>query len=692
MRSYLMAFTLLSCMVYADKTPVEDYELKPRFVTYSPSKQVPRPTPNHIMHAGVRHNEARGIGYDNGYTTLEAFGIYDGCGTHFMPFADVRAHLFNDGKWAGNVGIGERTFMSCLCSTFGAYLYYDVRGVGHGFTINQLSPGFELVGKCMEYRINGYFPLGKQRSHKYGYKFDEFEDHNIILKAKQQRALRGGDAEVGVHLTENTRYDLYAGAGPYYLHSPRAQSWGGRVRLLGRFKEYVSLEAAYSYDRLFHSVVEGSISLSIPFGCKIKRACTDKCGPMTNCLVLARAAYAPSRFEIPAVKRVHRKRRAINPATGEPWFVWFVNNTSSSDGTFESPFPTLVQAQNASSPNDMIYVFRGDGTTTGMNAGITLKNGQAFLGSGIEQPFATTKGTINIPAFTSGSPSITSGGNTVILANGNVVSGFNLTGTAVTNAIIYGASGINGATVTNNNIRITTVNTNGISVSGFGAVNIHDNRVDATGIQGGTGISTASSVGLITSVIKNNATFGFDNGIGSGNGPGGDFTIEGNTIANFGAEGVFVIMSGVSKFSVIENAITNDIGSNGIRVDGSGSAAVGTLIVNDNRVTVTSASATNGIFINSPTTSLLHALTTSNVVQSSKGAGFTGINVTSATPNTICLSLDSNTVSTVSGATAFGFTASTGTINIDSMEGNVGAPVVVTGSGVNFVAPGTCGN
>src|SRR4051812_5900552 len=197
-------------------------------------------SPYHEMHASIRHNEARGIGYKDGYTTLEAFGIYDGWGSGFMPFVDLRGHIFNNGYLAGNVGIGERTLFTSINHTLGSYLYYDVRRVGHGLTVNQLSPGIELVGERMEYRINGYFPLGKQKSPEYGFDFDKFKGNSIILKAKQSQAMLGFDAEVGAHIPQNITYDVYVAAGPYYFHSSNAAAWGGRARVLGRYKEYVS--------------------------------------------------------------------------------------------------------------------------------------------------------------------------------------------------------------------------------------------------------------------------------------------------------------------------------------------------------------------------------------------------------------------------------------------------------------------
>jgi hypothetical protein len=741
MRSYFFAFSLLSCAAYADVDLLQHYELAPSFILTneppaapalepfpspfvlkndeppsevekipSPSPRLrPRFSPNHRMHVGVRHNEARGIGYKDGYTTLEAFGIYDGCGVCFMPFVDLRAHVFNSGKWAGNVGIGERTFVSCLCSTFGSYLYYDVREVGHHLTVNQLSPGFELVGKCMEYRINGYFPLGKQKSSKYGYAFDEFEDHNIILKYKQQRALTGGDAEVGVHLTENTRYDLYTGIGPYYLHAPGAHSWGGKVRLLGRFKEYVSLEASYSYDQLFHSVVQGSISLSMPFGCKIQRARTDKCSPMTSCLVLARAAFAPSRLEIPAVKRVRKNERAINPDTDDPWFVWFVNNTSSSDGTFESPFPTLVQAQNASSPNEMIYVFRGDGTTTGMNAGITLKDGQVFFGSGIKQSFATEQGTIKIPAFTAGNPSIahTVVTSTVVaLGNNNVVSGFNITAPAQ-GAGVESLSK-NSATIANNTIVASTLGAGIAIANGFGDFNIYNNQVSGPTSSGVIGILVEGAVNAsITHNAVSGCLIGIEGGVDSSSlaplpALTGHYLIEGNAVTGYGQVGIVCVLAKQTTANIIGNAVLgNDSGGKaGILVIDDSVTNTGSARIDRNAVHITAGTVggpipVGGIVaaaINAGAVSRMKAAISNNAVQIDLGAGFSGINIESDNGNSICLSLDSNAVATAAGATAFQFTASTGTINIDSISGNVGGPVVTTGTGVNFVAPGTCGN
>lgn len=473
----------------------------------------------HPMHVGVRHTEARGVGYETGYTTLEAFGIYDHY-NHFMPFLDIRGHVFDNGKFAGNVGIGERTALFSIDHLLGTYVYYDVRQENHHLTVNQVSPGIELVGGRMEYRINGYFPVGRTKSRKYHRAFDRFKGNNIIVKTKQKQAMTGGDAEIGVHMTQSTTYDAYLAAGPYYFNSANASSWGGKVRLLGRYKEYVSLEASYSYDHLFRSVVQGTIGFNYPFGGKLKRR--DKNCAGQNNLWFSRAAFAPQRFEIPVVKRVTRHSKAINPATGAPWIVWFVNNTSHSLGTIESPFSTLAAAQNASSPGDAIYVFPGDGTTTGMDQGIALQDQQKLFGSGMKQIFPTTKGSLSVPAQSASSPTITNtihGISGVNLGNDCEVAGLvisNINGGNAINggpsAIIPNSAGIIDAYI-HDNILINNTVTNGVISfhNCSGSLIMENNTIDGV-INAGLG-GIVSGINVFTDNVPVSASFIFRNNV-----------------------------------------------------------------------------------------------------------------------------------------------------------------------------------
>ena len=136
------------------------------------------------------------------------------------------------------------------------------------------------------------------------------------------------------------------------------------------------------------------------------------------------------------IKEGGKRSVAINPKTEEPYVVQFVNNagTGLNLGTFKNPFTTLIAAQNASAPFDIIYVFPGDGTDTGMNAGIILQHGQLILGAGKAYYLKTTLGFVKIPAQASGLPIISNTASTmaigkaavVLNAGDNVVAGLNL--------------------------------------------------------------------------------------------------------------------------------------------------------------------------------------------------------------------------------------------------------------------------
>jgi hypothetical protein len=647
-------------------------------------------SPLHMGRIGIRHNEANGIGYKDGYTTVEGFAIFDQIGYGFMPFIDLRGHVFNNGKVAGNIGIGERSVIPGIGHIFGAYVYYDVRDDKH-LTVNQLSPGIELLSKRMEYRINGYFPVGNHISRKYGWEFDRFKGHRILLESKQKRGLTGGDAEVGVHLTQSSTYDVFAGAGPYYF-SNKATSWGGKARVYGRYKDYVSVEVSYAYDDLFHSTVQGSVALTLPIGPKLKRK--GKGCPQTNDLLLSRATFAPSRMEIPVIKKVKRKEVAINPETGLPWNVWFVNNTSSSNGTFESPFPTLLLAQNASGPNDIIYVFPGDGSSTGMNAGITLQTNQRFYGSATAHTIPTNKGSITIPSMSYVLPSVTnSGSSVVVLASNNEISGFNLFTSTSGGNIVLGASGINGANINNNILfGVGTNNFIGINITGHGEININYNNITASSpVASSEGVRlTVDSALTMSGGITDNFISGFQFGCGvnvSGTSSTNEYSISGNTIQLCGTSAIFWGAAGVNSTGVISrNFLSNN---SGVGINPA-FATFGTssthLTINSNQILGSSTSPgmsiTNfGSLLNNCYTIFNNTITQGSVSQGGILAGTNG-----GSSPTLCFDINRN-------VSQFGYVIvnNQGTILLEPIEGrNIGPVTLQQVAPITMVPPGTC--
>jgi hypothetical protein len=653
--------------------------------TYPPQRNAQEPvcySPFHRAHFEVRHTESKGVGYKDGYSTLEWFGIVNG-NCRFMPFLDLRGHVFNDGKLAGNVGIGERSVMPSINHIFGLYLYYDVRQEEHGLMVNQLSPGLELVGRRMEYRINAYFPVGRDESHSYQHSFYDFDGNQMLLQYKRRYAMKGGDAEMGVHLTQSTRHDLYAGVGPYYFTADPDSFWGGKGRLYWRYKEYISLEASYSYDHIFKNIVQGTVALGYPLGKKLKRK--GKNCPNKNDLALSRAAFAPYRFEIPVVEVKKHRHIALDPVTQEPITVWFVDNTSHSAGTYESPFSTLAQAQNAAGPNDMIYVFPGDGTTTGMNAGITLQNGQKLFGSGTIQYVSTTKGVIAIPPFSSKAPSITTAvGSVVTLASGNEVSGFNMINKVSGAVTVSGASGTIGATVSNNDI--VGDQSLGIQVTGSGNVNIVNNQIHITPPPGGgAGIMVTSDQGTsMNAMISNNLVEGISGGFLNGTAIdvyqcNGTFFIKNNVInmAVNGFEGIRITPYRGANFTTViaNNIITGPMISYGIGINGNTNATLDITMINN---TITNIGIAAIYFGSNNTT----ARVANNFIN---GAGHPGISLQGISNS--CIAIENNQMVNVShGVELFG---PTGTNTVNAINNQIQPRVGGIGFSLANAAPAT---
>ena len=255
--------------------------------------------------------------------------------------------------------------------------------------------------------------------------------------------------------------------------------------------------------------------------------------------------------------------------------VWYVKNNATAGGLGRStdPFDTLVEAQTASSANDTIYVFQGDGTTTGQDAGITLKANQRFVGEGVQLdlPVSVNGGPNPTVLRSAGSaPSITNtGGNgvTVTDINGVSIRGFNVAGNTnaiaatfavasggvtISNNVISGgtANGIDvstttttvgGGSTTINNNTISAAGAEGIDINGSGTgtltVDIHDNTVTATG----SGIDIQRTAGSVNiTAFDDNAVSGNTGGIGINiAGTGGSILFDTNPVT-----GAYDVVSG----------------------------------------------------------------------------------------------------------------------------------------------------
>lgn len=547
--------------------------------------------------AGLRHIEGGGLGYREGYTTLEMFFAKDPGQWKVMPFLDAKAHIFNNGKGAANAGLGLRAEWEDR--VYGINSYYDYRNVGR-FHSNQIGLGFETLGELLDFRINGYLPIGKKTSGPYDTVFGGFSGNHLLLSQKYQSAMKGANAECGFHIGCDPLFDLYAAVGPYYFTGEVARStWGGKASVAGTYDDFLTLEISDSYDRTWHNNFQAQISIGFSFG---PSSCVkDQC-------VTSKMLQPVRRQEIIVVDKRRKHTVAIDPLTKLPYHFVFVNNTSSSNGTYESPYHSLSQAQDHSAPNDVIYVFPGDGTTAGMDSGIFLKANQKFWGSGINHAIQTTHGVVSIPAQSSSSPIITNTnidteGNAITLAANNAISGFTIS--SALNDAIYGTDPQNldvsfcsfentntytieayfpsnaSVSLTNNQF-LNNVNGVFLEFNGTSTLDCSSNRFEGQTSVSSTPLEILASTNILTAQIKNNSFLNNTTGsirINLDNAANADFQVLNNVMSNNGTgsqsslgSNVVVLSSGTTDNCTIalSNNSFTDNASNSLYMHTSG--------------------------------------------------------------------------------------------------------------------------
>ena len=422
-----------------------------------------------------KHREANGIGYPTGYSSVEGF-FSTSKTPNLVGFADVRAHVFNDSRKAYNLGVGVRGLSEPLHLVFGANVFYDYRDGRHR-AFNQIGVGLEVLGTRWDLRASGYIPVHNTKK-KYRDEFLKFKGSSAVFAKRYEFAFIGAEIALGRELVRSKYWDLHAKLAGYWFNGAYGKNAGGGLfELATNITRYLTLKGQASYDSLFRGIFQAEAAINIPFGARFESRESELCCSVLKMLE-DRLVETVDRFEMIVTSTKRKKAVAIDPMTGDPLTFIFVDNTSHSLGTFESPFPTLLQAQNASAPDDVIYVFPGDGTTNGMNAGITLQNNQKLIGSGVPVTVTTPFGLRTIPAQTTATPLISNTGNVVTLANNNEVSGFGITSSGGRGIIGGGASTL-GAVITSNSI---VTSNNAIDLAVFsGNVIIRNNLLSALG-------------------------------------------------------------------------------------------------------------------------------------------------------------------------------------------------------------------
>lgn len=413
------------------------------------------PTPT-LSQITFKHREKGGVGYDKGYTTAELFFLpaYD---LPVYPFIDLRGHVFNDGQFAGNGGLGARYETPSFPIAFGANAYYDFRESESTF-FSQVSFGVEALSDYLDLRMNGYIPFGK-RDIASCPEFCGFLCNNAVIQQTQQTDLALFELEFGSNIPQIfAPADLYLALGPYYLFKretslgPFGDAWGVRFRLIAEVLDSLAFGLDVTYDHIFDTKVQGLVALTFPFtpAHTTKRSHRWRHFFSSDCDAygekLSRVSRPVYHNEIVPFQKKTIFSALRDPCTGCPYnFVFFYNHLNlPGSGTSDDPYYDLGQAHKLTAPGDILYVFPGDPVAT--FTGVTLQDNQSLISAAV--PLCL--GNVTIPALCENQPTLTNLGEPnldgkvviVTLANNNQVRGFQIVGNN-SNVSLVGISGEN---------------------------------------------------------------------------------------------------------------------------------------------------------------------------------------------------------------------------------------------------------
>ncbi|MDX6481049.1 MAG: large repetitive protein, partial [Gaiellaceae bacterium] len=241
--------------------------------------------------------------------------------------------------------------------------------------------------------------------------------------------------------------------------------------------------------------------------------------------------------------------------------VWYVKNNAAAGGTGRStdPFDTLAEADTAANATgDITYVYKGDGTTTGLTGGFSLLANQKLLGEPVNLVVGADTLATGTPA---NRPSLL---GTVFLASGSRVEALDITGSA--GAAIAG-SNTGGSDVTNVNLSGAG---GGVSLVGAaaGTFNFTNFAINTTG---GTGFlvnsSGAPTINVGSGSTENvSATGGPAVDVRNGN-TASSLTFDAVSSTNSSGAGINLDSNGATPFSASSGSISGAAG-NAIDING----------------------------------------------------------------------------------------------------------------------------
>ncbi|MBV9575344.1 MAG: inverse autotransporter beta domain-containing protein, partial [Gammaproteobacteria bacterium] len=361
--------------------------------------------------------------------------------TQHLPFIDGSV-VTADTSTGGEIGLGYRQLADDDRRIYSAYTFLGKYKTNDNSYFYQTNLGLEILSTEWDARLNAYLPIGNHQHLVVDSLSNlSFAGHKLIGNQTMinEIAESGANVEIGRLIPGFTRDDANLRAYFAYYHNgfnSQAKSTNGeQIRAEYRYNNYLTLTASEAYDNLQGNQIVLGIRLSNG-GYVSSNQSTIEYRMMD---------YITRRQE---VVTIHRSQ--TGPYTS-PENFYFVDNSifSGGNGTYERPYSNVQSAETAATndgnPNtNYVYIYRGNGAAYNIGQ-LTIGRNQIFMGSGTDLIYHG----IDVLAG-SANPLLTGG---LIVSSNNVLSGFNLDGTA--SGLTTGISGNGVANITIENVNIS---------------------------------------------------------------------------------------------------------------------------------------------------------------------------------------------------------------------------------------------
>ena len=332
----------------------------------------------------IRQTIDDGVGFRDSYSQFSVLIPNHLIPNQMVVLGDLSASVSDNGDPLYNWGMILRNYDESRNRISGVNFYGDFDYTPRLSEYKRLGVGIESIGRWVDFFFNGYFVRGQETFLSSSTPISGLlmRGNNVVQNFDQVRenAYSGVDAKVGGPLPIIGRRGANMYIGTYYLGSEFGDdALGLSLEWQVLATESLTFSAFYTNDETFGTNSWFSVAYTLP-NTREKRILKPRTVRERMMDPTQRTSTIHAKVERSLVGSV-----VINPKTGLPWTIVYVdpNLSGMGTGTVEDPFMTFQQAVDSNTASiDAIRVApRVDGTGTNLTAmgGIDLFDFQALF-------------------------------------------------------------------------------------------------------------------------------------------------------------------------------------------------------------------------------------------------------------------------------------------------------------------------